>query len=279
MNTSNLDWEEFRSAYDRERNVSRLGRTLDLAEARALTNRALIKRLTRLWLQPERNTAILALRERELSQEEGCLLEAALHDLAVDIESHSAKDRGSMERALMRIAKALPVGSGKSLVLPFLAHKRKARRRIGLQLLKKLDFHSEITEFLFSEYEKTRDWDLLCVLVNDAQTVIANHNYLLRELPEPYWRMRVIEICMKANVGLVGTFVAKYPYETIYAVGRLEDRRMLLPLSESFERFMHDSECLSIYAWTCGKLRAVKELNRVRKVWQQMRDEKFSGIE
>jgi len=172
-----------------------------------------------------------------------------------------SRDKAAADRRLEMWMRLLPQSEALNLAMRFRSHQRKARRDIAERTLKRVGVDPAIAAFLLAEYQTTRSQSCLEMIARSPRAVLSvDAEYLLANLDDSYWRMRVIEGLLRESRRRAYALSRKYPFEFIYAVGRLGLHEALPRLRSLFRDHSEDMEYLSLYSWTLEQLGANRDL-------------------
>jgi hypothetical protein len=225
----------------------------------------LIARLERIWEDPCSTEAISRLLEISLSADEQTELEKTVHCLISTSENLPSKIRARVDRKLKRLILALPDDNAREIAISFLEHPRRPRRGIGYEVLKYVGVNEELGRKLILRFQETGEQEHLELIARSAYAVPKlDYLYLIENLTDRYWRMRIIEALLQAEGSSAFSLAHKYPFEFTYASGRLRLKTNLPTLRALLHENREDLEFLSIYAWTVGRIEAREELEELR---------------
>jgi hypothetical protein len=112
----------------------------------------------------------------------------------------------------------------------------------------------------------TGDQELLALIARSAEAIQATDvDWLLNELNDQYWRMRVIEGLVLMRDERVLHYVHTYPFEFVYAVGRLQAKEFAHVIRRVMRSHPKDCELLSLSAWALGKLADREGVAEIRR--------------
>jgi hypothetical protein len=180
--------------FKRELDLQQLARTLSLAAIRCLSWEEIRPRLRSVWNDPQSEELILRVQEKDLSEQQGKELREEIKYLSAIAEQLHSRDRYTVDRRLMRLARALPQTELYEYALADLNHSRKLRRVGAYKILREVGVSRELAPRLVERYRETEDQDLLTLIARSPEAIQAvDVDWLLSELDKQYWRMRVIE--------------------------------------------------------------------------------------
>jgi len=254
--------------------VSDVDRALRMARLRCLSFEELVSRLGRIWEVDESSSVVYALCERSFTPTEEGLLSDALTDLGQVGDGLRSHDKAKVDRAIGRVSRCMSPERACHVVVPFLAHPRKARRQIAYRVLKAVPVTAEFGKELVERYRQTGDEELLELVARSSEAVCrVDVRYVLESLGEEYWRARVLAALLATEPAKAYELADAYPVEFVHAVGRQEDHGALEAMRKLFRRRRRDPEFLSIYAWCLGILRATDHLRAVARAFEKMQKE------
>lgn len=258
---------------------------LETAMIQCLSSSELFARLKILWKDPYSTRIVSRILEIALSPEEQSELEQTVHQIISTSEDLPSKEKARIDRKLRRLILALPLESAVEIAKTFLAHKRKSRRNLGIEVLKVVGVDKELAEQFIARFRETGEQEYLEMIARSARVIPElDFIFLLSNLTERYWRMRVIEGLLRIQNHLDSKIAYQYPFEFTYATGRLQYRENLPILEELLNKNKEDLEFFSIFAWTAGKLGARCALEEawkhVESVWnlEETRSSNLTGF-
>jgi hypothetical protein len=161
----------------------------------------------------------------------------------------------------------MPAEIAGPIVEPWLEHKRKFRREIAYQVLRRCGITSEIGVRLVAIFQQTRDQECLRLLArNPTALLAAAPEIVVKLLDEEYWRMRVVQSLLAISIDRGAVLSASYPREFIWAAGRQRDPALLPAMRKLLADRQDDLDFVSLYAWALGQIGARDDLLQLRSV-------------
>lgn len=248
---------------ERLRAIYRLSSTLRQARVRTLSFSDLLTRIPTLLDEPDRCDIIRRLEEIELDDTEATDLAAAIVDFDGVCQRLPSTARSRADSIIGRLIRTLPAKLAVDFALRDIHHRRKKRREYAVRTLRLTDLEACRLPPLMSAYEMTGNQGFLELVARNPDLVCASDEaFLLSQLVEPYWRMRVIE-CLIACREVEIELAEGYPHEFIWAVGRLRSVGYLQLADELVTEFAGDPQVVSIYIWAVGVIGDRSRLNAV----------------
>jgi hypothetical protein len=245
-------------------------RSVHLARVRCLGATEIIARLPGITEDSDRNELLLRLEELELTQEQIEAVANVVQMLSAYGDTLPSRDKPRVDATIARIVKALPQDAANELVKPLLGHPRRARRDIAYKSLRHVGVTLELANELFAVFQRTGDEKMLELIARTSNVVPeVDVEFLLRNLSEDYWRVRVLEALLRHRPKRAVELANEYPKEFIWAVGRAKADTCLPLLEKIAEARRGNIDILSLYAWALGQLRASRQLERLIEQIQQ----------
>jgi hypothetical protein len=117
---------------------------------------------------------------------------------------------------------------------------------------------------LIASFRRTGDEKMLELIARTPNVVAdIDAEFLLDNLSEDYWRVRVLEVLLLAAPQRGVKQAVDYPKEFIWALGRAKADSYAPLMERIVDVNRYDIGILSIYAWALGRLRAERELERL----------------
>ncbi len=188
-------------------------------------------------------------------------------------EETPSKHRYKSDSLLKKLLRILPSEISYEYGMLCFEHRRKSRREIGFDYFKRNAQCKESVEKLLELYRMTFDKRILELIARNYKVGFLEPedlNFILSEIDEGYWRTRIIEVLIED--GLEENTIKilnKYPYESIYAMGRLGDDSMLPIIKDHLEGFISDLESIGLVFWALGKVGAKDEINKLAQMFYQ----------
>jgi hypothetical protein len=241
--------------FKRELDLQQLARTLSLAAIRCLSWEEIRLRVHSVWNDPQSEELILRVQEMDLSQQQGEELSEEIKYLSRVAEQLHSRDRHTVDRRLMRLARALPQTELYDYALADLNHSRKLRRVGAYKILREVGISRELAPHLVERYRETEDQDLLTLIARFPEAIQAvDVDWLLSELDEQYWRMRVIEGLIRNQDQTATRYMSSYPHEFVHSIGRCRATILGPAIHEVVRTHPSDWDLLSLAAWALGML-------------------------
>jgi hypothetical protein len=246
--------------------LSELNRTIQFAHLRCLSVEEIVHRISRLDEGDDTNNYSYLLSEMQLTDTQSECLYDAISSLARRSEHSPSKLKATLDRTLLRLARLLPSELAIRFAMPFVDHRRKARRKWAYYALREKEISKSIAAKLIDVFHKTGDQDALQLVARHPRCVPEiGAVSLLENIDEKYWRARVIEALLIHDRKSALTLSHQYPFEFAHAAGRIADSGLLKALSELFDHNNHDIDFLSIYAYALGKLQGRDQLQSLEE--------------
>jgi hypothetical protein len=248
-----------------------LVRTLALAGIRCLGPDEILARLPSILVDPNRNEILLRLAEVQLLPEQIEAVATIVRQLAAYGETVSSREKPRVDATIARIIKTLPQKTANELVTPFLEHRRRTRREIAYKTLRHVGVTKESVDSVIAAFRQTSDERMLELIARTADVVVeVDAEFLLQNLSEDYWRVRVLEAHLRKEPQRAVELSADYPREFIWAVGRAKAQAYLTLITEIADTHQRNVKLLTMYAWALGQLGAARELEKLTACVQQL---------
>ncbi len=250
--------------------LAELELTLRLGRIRCLGAAEIVARLPGIVEDSDQNELLIRLAELELTQEQIEAVANVVRMLAAYGDTLRSREKPRVDATIARIMKTLPKDTVNELVRPLLDHARRARREIAYKLLRHTGVTVEMADHLIDIFHRTGDEKMLELIARTASVVAeVDAEFLLRNFPDEYWRVRVLEALLHHRPQRAVDLAADFPREFIWAVGRVK-ADSYLPLMDTIVNINFNAfDILSIYSWTLGQLRAERQLERLIEKIQQ----------
>lgn len=257
--------------FKRQSKIQRLFETLRVAEVRCLTSTELLARVMSIWNDPLSNEIISCLKELDLSLAEKRELAHKIRELSIFGDSLPSRDKPKADKKLGQLLEVLADADALEIAIGFLDHRRKPRRTAGCTALKRLQMTPEVAIKVVQRYQRTRDEDLAEAVIRNPQVIPGvDYRLLLEHSNDSYWRMRIFEALIPTKYHEAISLSKHYPFEFVYAVGRLKHRPSLPIIRQLFEENKSDLDFLSIFTWTLGKLRVSDDFGEIRVILDKL---------
>lgn len=251
-------------------------RAIRMASIRTLSVSELMGRLPGLLDDDDRERIIYRFGEIQLTGEEGSALAVVVEYLAGEWERLPSSAKSRADAILNRLIRCVPEPNRCRLALTLLTHRRKKRREGAYKVLRDSGIPPEAIPDVVGLADSSPDQSLLEIIArNPAAVAAADEHYLLEQIEERYWRMRVVAALLSVAPVRAIALADDYPIEVVHAVGRLEAREHLASIRELFLANRDNARFLSIYAWALGRIGDEVHLTEVRTamedLWRQLR--------
>ncbi|MGF3113389.1 hypothetical protein [Facklamia sp. P9177] len=188
-------------------------------------------------------------------------------------EEIPSKYRYKSDSLLKKLLRILPSEISYKYAMSCFKHRRKARREVGFNYFKRNSQCKESINKLLELYRETFDKRILELIARNYKVGFLEPkdlNFVLSEIEEGYWRTRIIEVLIEGVLEEnTIKIINQYPYDSTYAMGRLEDDSILPIIIDSFESFASDLESIGLVFWALGKVGAKDEINKLAKMFYQ----------
>ncbi len=213
---------------------------------------ALVERLDALRRSPKGRAAVRAL--------------AA--GLAAQSDTLPLKDQHSVNGLLRALLAWLPRAQARRLACPFIDHRLKERRELGLAVLRRAGVDRTTLLSIVSRYRRTGEERLLKFIIGapgSASTVDLLD--LLPRVTDRYWYMRALQALLIDGRRLPRQLVNSHPTEFLQAIGRARHRPSV-SLAKALVRrreMRSNLRVIAFYAWAMYQLGEYREVLRVSK--------------
>jgi hypothetical protein len=250
--------------------IQRLIEAVDEAEIRCLSVDELISRLDFILDDPCKDIILNQLQGKELLIFQKDKLKQTILSFITKGESIPSKDKPRLDRIIGRLIGLIDDKDKFDLSIRFLHHSRKARRKIGYKTLRKTNLDIDTCHRLLEFYKKNGDEEILEVIARNKEVIHnLDHRFMLENLSDRYWRMRIIEALFLTDYPQALSYSHEFPFEFIHASGRVNHFESFSVLKELFEQNKGNLELVSIYVWVVGKLQNKQEVTRLRLFLQK----------
>ena len=238
-----------------------INRTIKMSEIRCVPFDDLLARIEHLWDDPQADQIVYRACNEELSENQCYALAESIRRLANAVDLLPSEQKPSPDRAIKRILAGMPAEIAAPVAEQWLEHKRKFRREIAYQVLRKCGLTAASGTRLLDVFSRTGDQECLRLLAR-FPVAVGNMDITptLEKMDEYYWRMRLVQAALISNKNSAMALADSYPYEFLHAVGRLRDATVLPKLTDLFRTRSHDLQFISLYAWALGQLGAYNAL-------------------
>ena len=273
MINSTVD-NDFLNKFDAVTTIRNARRTINLAEVRCVPYHRLIERLKKLPTDSQPSEIVFAIEERDRTNEQNCVLAAAIRELIRIVDCTRGIDRSRWDRSIGRLLRSLPQDLSQSIAVECISHKRKSRRRAGLMSLNIDSDNIEVARHCIECYYSTDDKSILKALLNHPvclPTVGLRHVLAVFENDE-YWQMRVIEAALRTNQSTGIRFSESHPRLFIWAAGRTGSAKLVPEIIRCFETAGNKIDLIGIVAWAYGKFGAYAELRALSSLLKEFEE-------
>ena len=272
MATEETFFGSLQARFKLENALEDIERALKLAEIRALPLNDVLARVPKLLTDERRTEILIRLQEDSLSAEDAAVLADHVQRLSDEWDGLPSREKARGDATLARLLRALPDEQCYPLALRFVKHARKARRSAVYKILRRRELPADMAAELTAVYEATGD-DVLLELIarNPALVARTDETYLLDNIREPYWQMRVVEALLRTAPARAVQVAQDWPRGFVYAVGRAVSRAHLPLLRELLSANSQDPDFLGIYTWALGRVGDAAALEELRGVIAELR--------
>ena len=252
--------------------VAEVERALKMAEIRALPVAELLDRIPNLLDDDDREQIIYHLNEVEFDREEAAAFARITETVAGEWERLPSREKTRADAILARLIRRLPEPHRCRQALALLSHRRKRRREGAYKTLRDSGIPTDAIGDVLGLADVSPDQQLLELIARNPSAVAqADEHYLLENIEESYWRMRVVEALLRVAPERAIALGANYPIQLVHAIGRLAAREHLPVIRELFVEHRSDPHFLSIYAWALGRIGDQHDLKHVRSALGDLR--------
>ena len=249
-------------------------KTLMLAKVRCLPFKEKLRRLKRGLDEEYFDELAFAVGETERSKRQNSELAAIVANLAKRSTHLGSNGRARLDRRIGKLLRVLPFDLARPIVLDLLSSPLKQRRRVALKGIRSEAMDGRFVQFLWNRFLETGDNTLLKVILSRPIPLDRLDPYrLIDSFDEDYWKMRVIEATLKADISRGPELAASHPLPFIWACGRLEDRRMTSRVVDCLSSAADKASLIDIVAWALGKLGAIAELTKLEALLNQLSEQ------
>lgn len=179
-----------------------------------------------------------------------------------------------IDRVISRLVWSLNLELAREWGIKNLIHSRKLRRTKSFKLLKKIGIGKDNYDEVIKIFNKKREQKYLELLVRDDEAVKhLDTFYLLNNIKEEYWRARVIEVLIsERDFKKIKEIYLDFSWEFIYASGRAKEPecldyiRKIIKMIKDYNN-INNLKILGISAWTFGELRSKKDIQYLKKIF------------
>lgn len=256
----------------RELDLQKVEHTLSQAEIRCLTWDKIRPRIHSIWEDQQAEEIIQRVQELTFSSDESEELAREIQHLSTIAEQLRSQDRSKLDRNLIRLALALPQHLLCELALTDLDHHRKLRRQGAYRMLRNININAELAQRLVEKYNLRKDQKLLELIARCPEAIqVVDVIWILGQLDEQYWRMRVIQVLMQVGDNRAIQLSSTYPREFVHAAGRLGANDFTAVVMDLVRTHSSDLELLSLSAWALGKIGNQDRLADIRRILEHER--------
>ncbi|MEQ9243729.1 hypothetical protein [Roseovarius indicus] len=253
------------AAAQRKMLLDDINRTISLSEARCLSFDTLLERVERLWEDPQASEIVYHLCEMSLSTNQEYALAESARRLADSAEYLPSSQKQRCDRAIKRILSRMQAKVAAPIAEQWLQHKRKFRREISYNILRKCGLTASSGPRLLDVFHATHDQQALELI---ARFPVAAGNIdiptIIDQVDEEYWRMRMVQAALESDKEKALKLAELFPREFTNAAGRLKDTTLMPKLRELLIEHAEDLDFLSVYAWALGQFKASGDLKELK---------------
>ncbi len=235
--------------------MTRLPRSIALAEVGVLPFGELIDRLAGIWTEGDPPLLVDQILKRERTDDQQLALLRVIERLAAEADGLVPRDRHVADRAIYRLLHTLPKPLAGALARRCAESKRSLQRQAAYRFYKAHGVDSSAIGIMLDDYRRRPHQDILEIIARDPQAVAqADPEFLLRELDERYWRTRVFQVLLRSDRHLAESLALQYPTELLWAAGREGDVSTLPLLRRLLVDNNEDPEFVGWCLWAFSKL-------------------------
>jgi hypothetical protein len=247
--------EERRKHFQYLSAISRLPRSIELAEIGVLPFAELLARVAHIWTEDDPTLVIDQVIRRERTEEQQIALIRVLEELVVEADNLRGRDRIVADRTIYRLLHLLPKPLAGALVLRCAESKRSMQRQAAYRFYKSHGIEPGVVGMMLDDYRHRPRQAILNVIARDPNAVAeADPEFLLHELVDRYWRMRVFQALLQADPEKAEALAFQYPIEYLWAATRERDETVLPMLRQLLDANMEDPEFVGWSLWAFSKL-------------------------
>jgi len=257
-----MDGEELNQLYYRRRAIDEARVAINLTKQRVESLSELLSRL-RSAPRDQLGDVVYALLERCGDPRTDPQIAAELTRVSDFTDTLPSSERARFDGAVGRILRQLNPTCTLPLAMAWAEHRRKARRRVALQVLVKAPLTEDMAEFLLRRYRETRETDFLKVILREPLPQSLSVDELFGAFKvehDDYWQARVAESALCANDNLGPELMRTQPHATIWAAGRLRMQHLIPEIVQALHRANDKVAILGVAVWALGKMGAKSEL-------------------
>jgi hypothetical protein len=251
----------------RQLQLQEIDRTIRLADVRCIPFESLLNRIEKLWKDEAASEIVFRVCEEPLSHNQLHALAQSVKFLADAVDCLPSASKTTIDRAVRRMVARMPPEIAAPIAEPWLEHKRKFRREIAYRILRESGVPAAYGPRLLAVFQRNGDQECLKLLARNPSALVAAGGVAIAKLAdEEYWRMRIIQSLLIADIDGGMSASAAYPREFVWAAGRQKDPALLPAMRSLFDTSADDLSFVSLYAWALGQIGARDELYRVREL-------------
>jgi hypothetical protein len=174
---------------------------------------------------------------------------------------------------LRRLMPKLTKGDAVELIRPLLNDRLKSRRDTAYSVFRWARIDKATAHDLLAQYRDSGDERLLKIVVAATHSAkVVDLIPLLPEFGDRYWRMRIIQALLTANVPVPHNVAVEYPTEFLQAMARLEHHTSIATARRLLARreLRNDPTFVAWFAWAMLKMGADRELAAIRRLYKRL---------
>jgi hypothetical protein len=252
--------------------IDEISRAISMSEIRRLSFDELLRRIERLWEDPQAGEIVYRACEEELSENQFYALAESVRRLADAIDLLPSPQKASPDRSVRRMLARMPAEIAAPVAEQWLEHKRKFRREVAYHVLRQCGLTPASGPRLLEIFNRTGDRECLKLIARYPVAIgELDVPSLLDEMDDDYWRMRLVQAALISDKAKATALANSHPHEFVRAVGRLREKTLTPELRELFNKHSGDLSFLSLYAWALGQLGAHAELAELKDYVETLR--------
>lgn len=227
-----------------------------------------------LWDQPYREEVLEQLQNRQRSRAEHLRLLGVLSHMADQSDKLPRRHRARADQTLNRLLYTLPESDGSELALGCIKSRRSLQRKAGYRYFRTHGFTETAVRAMLESYGTKRDQQILELIARDpVATLIAGPEFMLQELEDRYWRMRVLQTLLRAGPRIAEAAASQYPLEFVWACARERDAESLPIMRRILDENAGDPEFVSFCLWAFSELGSPSGVAAARIAAESLIDE------
>jgi hypothetical protein len=245
--------------------ISEIKQTISMSEVRCLPFDELLRRIERLWEDPQASEIVYRACEENLSHNQLHALAESVRRLANAVDLLPSAHKASPDRAVKRMLARMPAEIAAPVAEQWLEHRRKFRRDIAYSVLRACGLTATSGVRLLETFNRTGDQECLKLIARNPVAIgDLNVPALIARTEDEYWQMRLVQAALVANRSKAMPLAESHPREFLHSVGRLKDMTLIPTIRQIFRQHSHDLQLLSLYAWVLGQLSEREVLEQLR---------------